>query len=66
MHYTRKEPKRAYYLSLEFLMGRTLDNALLNLGLRGKYKDGIDKLGFNLEDILEQGLFPHLFKFSGR
>lgn len=26
--YTRKAPKRAYYLSLEFLMGRTLDNAV--------------------------------------
>ncbi|KAF9007192.1 glycogen phosphorylase [Cyathus striatus] len=53
-HYTRKAPKRAYYLSLEFLMGRTLDNAMLNLGLKDKYKTGIEKLGFNLEDILEQ------------
>lgn len=26
MLYTRKAPKRGYYLSLEFLMGRTLDN----------------------------------------
>ena len=29
--YTRKAPKRAYYLSLEFLMGRTLDNAVPTL-----------------------------------
>lgn len=28
LNYTRKAPKRAYYLSLEFLMGRTLDNAV--------------------------------------
>ena len=28
LNYTRKNPKRAYYLSLEFLMGRTLDNAV--------------------------------------
>ncbi|CCL98823.1 uncharacterized protein FIBRA_00828 [Fibroporia radiculosa] len=54
MHYTRKAPKRAYYLSLEFLMGRTLDNALLNLGLKDKYQEGVHQLGFNLEDILEQ------------
>ena len=27
-HYTRNPTKRAYYLSLEFLMGRTLDNAV--------------------------------------
>ena len=55
LHYTRKAPKRAYYLSLEFLMGRTLDNALLNLGLKDRYKDGIDKLGFNIENILDKG-----------
>jgi starch phosphorylase len=53
MHFTRKGPKRAYYLSLEFLMGRTLDNALLNLGLKDKYKGGIDQLGFSLEDLLD-------------
>ncbi|CAA7263964.1 unnamed protein product [Cyclocybe aegerita] len=54
LHYTRKAPKRAYYLSLEFLMGRTLDNALLNLGLKGQYSEGVQKLGFSMEDILEQ------------
>jgi len=53
MQYTRKAPKRAYYLSLEFLMGRSLDNALLNLGVRDIYKEGTDKLGFNLEDLLD-------------
>ncbi|KAJ8690782.1 Non-essential glycogen phosphorylase [Pleurotus ostreatus] len=54
LHYTRKAPKRAYYLSLEFLMGRTLDNALLNLDLKSQYKDGINQLGFSLEDLLEE------------
>ncbi|TFY65313.1 hypothetical protein EVJ58_g2047 [Rhodofomes roseus] len=54
LHYTRKEPKRAYYLSLEFLMGRTLDNALLNLGLKQPYNEAVNKLGFALEDLLEQ------------
>lgn len=53
MHYTRKAPKRAYYLSLEFLMGRSLDNALLNLGLKDKYKEGSGKLGFSYEDLLD-------------
>ncbi|CAI2187113.1 11880_t:CDS:2, partial [Funneliformis geosporum] len=32
--YTEVDPKRVYYLSLEFLLGRSLDNALLNLGLK--------------------------------
>ncbi|KAM6493075.1 glycogen phosphorylase [Amanita muscaria] len=54
LHYTRKAPKRAYYLSLEFLMGRTLDNAMLNLDMKKTCKDGVELLGFNLEDILEQ------------
>jgi len=35
-------------------MGRTFDNALLNLGLKDQYKDGIDKLGFNLEDLIDK------------
>lgn len=44
--FTRKQPKRAYYLSLEWLMGRTLDNALLNLRTKNEYKQSISKLGF--------------------
>ncbi|KAK2871816.1 hypothetical protein FQN49_002792, partial [Arthroderma sp. PD_2] len=31
---TFKDQKRVYYLSLEFLMGRALDNAMLNVGLK--------------------------------
>ena len=34
-------------------MGRSLDNALLNLGLRDKYKQSADTLGFNLEDLID-------------
>ena len=49
-----KQPKRAYYLCIEYLMGRTFDNALLNLGLKDKYHEGINKLGFNLEDLIKQ------------
>jgi len=35
-------------------MGRTFDNALLNLGLKNQYHDGIEKLGFNLEDLIDK------------
>jgi glycogen phosphorylase len=31
---TFSDTKRVYYLSLEFLMGRALDNAMLNIGLK--------------------------------
>ncbi|KAI6125907.1 glycosyltransferase family 35 protein [Pisolithus croceorrhizus] len=54
MHMNRTAGKRAYYLSLEFLMGRTLDNALLNLGLKDQYRETIDRLGFSLEDVIDQ------------
>ena len=52
--YTRKRPKHAYYLCIGYLMGHTFDNALLNLGLRDQYREGVDKLGFNLEDPVDQ------------
>lgn len=32
--HTFADQKRVYYLSLEFLMGRALDNAMLNVGLK--------------------------------
>ena len=31
-HYNEEEVKRVYYLSMEFLLGRMLKNALLNMG----------------------------------
>lgn len=53
-YHTKKDVKRVYYLSLEFLVGRSLDNALLNLELKPKYNSAIHTLGFNLEDLIEQ------------
>uniref|UniRef100_A0A8D3E2P7 Alpha-1,4 glucan phosphorylase n=1 Tax=Scophthalmus maximus TaxID=52904 RepID=A0A8D3E2P7_SCOMX len=32
-HYYEKDPKRVYYISLEFYMGRTLQNTMVNLAL---------------------------------
>lgn len=51
---TFRDTKRVYYLSLEFLMGRTLDNAMLNVGLKDVAKDGLSELGFRIEDIISQ------------
>lgn len=51
---TFADSKRVYYLSLEFLMGRALDNAMLNLGLKDVAKEGMSELGFNLEDVIQQ------------
>lgn len=35
---TLRDAKRVYYFSLEFLMGRALDNAMLNVGLKDTAK----------------------------
>jgi starch phosphorylase len=43
--------KRTYYLSLEFLMGRALCNAMLNLGVADEVERGLFDLGLILEEI---------------
>jgi glycogen phosphorylase len=47
------ECRRAYYLSLEFLMGRALGNALLNLDGLDEAAKGLRELGLELEEIAE-------------
>lgn len=51
---TLVDGKRIYYLSLEFLMGRALDNAMLNVGLKDVATKGLLDLGFRIEDVIEQ------------
>ena len=45
--------KQGYYLSLEFLMGRTLGNAMLNIGITDAATQAMNELGINLEDLAE-------------
>ncbi|NJD91822.1 MAG: glycogen/starch/alpha-glucan phosphorylase, partial [Geobacter sp.] len=51
--YEESDCKRAYYLSLEFLMGRSLGNAALNLGLTDKISDALHSLGLEMEDLVD-------------
>lgn len=51
--YRREGTKRVYYLSLEFLMGRMLGNALLNLGIDDPMGVALDELGVQLEELQE-------------
>ncbi|KAI5949574.1 hypothetical protein KGF54_005451 [Candida jiufengensis] len=51
---TIQDGKRVYYLSLEFLMGRAMDNALINLKCENTTRASLKDLGFNLEDVLDQ------------
>jgi starch phosphorylase len=43
--------KRTYYLSLEFLMGRALSNAMLNLGIGNTAEQALFDLGLLLEEL---------------
>jgi len=47
------DSRRLCYLSLEFLMGRLLRNALLSLGIEGEAREAINALGLELEDIYD-------------
>jgi len=51
--YDEADSKRAFYLSLEFLMGRALGNALLNLGLDEVATEALGNLGTALEEVGE-------------
>ncbi|KAG7920068.1 hypothetical protein KL927_000748 [Ogataea polymorpha] len=51
--HTVKEVKRVYYFSLEFLMGRALDNAIINLEIKDLCNKSTNELGFRLEDLIE-------------
>lgn len=51
--YYRADAKRVYYLSMEFLMGRTLGNAIVNLNLKEECRRALLDLGYRLEDIQE-------------
>ena len=48
-----KDCKHAYYLSLEFLMGRALSNTMLNLGITDEVSKSLYELGLELEDLAE-------------
>jgi glycogen phosphorylase len=51
--YQHANAKRLYYLSIEFLMGRSLGNNLDNLGLFGLGDHALRELGVNLADVEE-------------
>ena len=49
-----RDAKRVHYLSLEYLMGRTLQNIVLNLGIEGEAREAMRDAGAVLEDVYEE------------
>ena len=56
----KKEDKKVYYFSLEFLLGPLLDNYLINFGVRDLVAKGVESLGTTLEDLCRQEVDPGL------
>ena len=52
--YYKKDAKRVYYLSAEFLMGRALANNLINLGLYETARDGLKMLDLDLGQLVDE------------
>ena len=51
--YRGQDCRRAFYLSLEFLMGRAMGNAMLNLDMDDATAEAMRKLGLKLEEIAD-------------
>jgi starch phosphorylase len=49
----RAAERRVYYLSLEYLIGRLLDDSMLNLGLTGEARAALDDLGIDLGELAQ-------------
>ncbi|MCI5602745.1 MAG: glycogen/starch/alpha-glucan phosphorylase [Clostridiales bacterium] len=52
--YEKQDAKTVYYLSMEFLIGRTLGNIIINLAARKEIKEAIEELGLDLNAIEDQ------------
>lgn len=53
-HYYKTDAKRVYYLSMEYLIGRLLDNMLVNLNVRDLVAEALGDLDLSYEDIRDQ------------
>lgn len=51
--YYVEDARRIYYISMEFMMGRMLGNALMNLDLMESMRQALWDLGLTLEDLQE-------------
>src|SRR5271156_739950 len=54
VRYRETDAKLAYYLSMEFLIGRALLNYLINLGLQDECRQTLAELGHDLDAIIEE------------
>jgi starch phosphorylase len=51
--YERENPKRVYYLSMEFLIGRSLTSNVCNMGIEPLVREALTRKGLDLSDLAE-------------
>jgi len=54
------QKKNLFYMCMEFLLGTTLNNTLMNTGLFNDYKEALEELGYDIEEILSEEPEPGL------
>ncbi|HBT96900.1 MAG TPA: glycogen phosphorylase [Desulfobulbaceae bacterium] len=52
--YYKEGEKRVYYLSLEFLIGRSLVNSMINLGIFEAAREALEELGYDIGRISDE------------
>jgi len=52
--YYNSDNKRVYYISMEFLPGRTLENSLINLGLLDDFREAVSSLGYDFDELCDE------------
>lgn len=50
---SEQNPKRSYYLSIEYLLGRVFRNGLKNSGLEDQMKKALVEIGMNVEEVYD-------------
>lgn len=55
-----QDVRQVYYLSMEFLMGRTLGNALLAMGIYEDLNQALEEMGLDLSELMEEENDPGL------
>ena len=52
--YEDRNPRTVYYISLEFLMGRTLGNAMINLDIHDAVVEALKELGYDADALRDE------------
>lgn len=50
-HYNARAQKKVYYMSMEFLMGRSLKNSLYNLRIQTEMAEALSEMGVEIENL---------------